>query len=133
MADHLRTDLIADALTNAVAGRNPDPGVVFHSDRGCQYTSPAIRHPRRRLRGPPVGRPDRAVLGQRRRRIVLRLTEGRMHRPAALAHQDLARRAVVDYIAWYNGTRLHSTLGYLTPDEYEAAIDQDQDHLAQVA
>jgi transposase InsO family protein len=39
MADHLRTDLIADALNNAVAGRNPDPGVVFHSDRGCQYTS----------------------------------------------------------------------------------------------
>ncbi|HVH93629.1 MAG TPA: IS3 family transposase [Nocardioidaceae bacterium] len=36
MADYLRTDLIADALTNAVAARNPDPGVVFHSDRGCQ-------------------------------------------------------------------------------------------------
>lgn len=39
MADHLRTDLIADALTNAIATRNPDPGVIFHSDRGCQYTS----------------------------------------------------------------------------------------------
>jgi putative transposase len=39
MADHLRTDLITDALTNAVATRNPDRGVVFHSDRGCQYTS----------------------------------------------------------------------------------------------
>jgi putative transposase len=32
MADHLRTDLIADALSNAVACRDPDPGVVFHSD-----------------------------------------------------------------------------------------------------
>ena len=39
MADHLRTELIADALGNAVAARDPDPGVVFHSDRGCQYTS----------------------------------------------------------------------------------------------
>ena len=39
MADHLRTDLIADALSNAAAGRNPEPGVVFHSDSGCQYTS----------------------------------------------------------------------------------------------
>ncbi len=31
-----------------------------------------------------------------------------------------ARRAIVDYIAWFNGTRLHSALGYQTPDEYEA-------------
>jgi hypothetical protein len=32
MADHLRTELVADALANAVAARDPDPGVVFHSD-----------------------------------------------------------------------------------------------------
>jgi transposase InsO family protein len=38
-ADHLRTDLIAQALTNAVTHRRPAPGVVFHADRGCQYTS----------------------------------------------------------------------------------------------
>ena len=43
----------------------------------------------------------------------------------------MARRAVFDYIAWYNGTRLHSTLGYLTPNEYEGnQRNQDQDHLA---
>ncbi|WP_134736060.1 DDE-type integrase/transposase/recombinase [Amycolatopsis sp. CFH S0740] len=35
-ADHLRTDLIADALNNAVAQRRPEPGVIFHFDRGCQ-------------------------------------------------------------------------------------------------
>jgi putative transposase len=45
----------------------------------------------------------------------------------------MARCAVVDYIAWYNGSRIHSTLGCLTPAEYEAATDQDQHHLAQVA
>ncbi len=39
IADHLRTDLVPDALTNAVAARNPAAGVIFHSDRGCQYTS----------------------------------------------------------------------------------------------
>jgi transposase InsO family protein len=36
MADHLRTELISAALGNAVAARDPDPGVIFHSDRGCQ-------------------------------------------------------------------------------------------------
>ena len=36
-----------------------------------------------------------------------------------------ARRATVEYIAWYNGTRLHSALGYRTPDEFETATDQE--------
>ena len=36
-------------------------------------------------------------------------------------------RAVVEYIAWYNGTRLHSTLDYRTPNEYEEIIDHNQD------
>src|SRR5215208_1393832 len=39
VAEHLRTELVADALTNAVAARDPAAGVVFHADRGCQYTS----------------------------------------------------------------------------------------------
>ena len=39
MAEHLRTELACDALTNAIAARDPAPGVIFHADRGCQYTS----------------------------------------------------------------------------------------------
>ena len=118
-ADHLRTELVADALANAVAVRDPDPGVVFHSDRGCQYTS----H-------------DYAVLAED---LQVRLSVGRTGQcwDNALAEsffaslkgeclnerswptRAAARRAIVDYIAWFNGTRLHSALGYQTPDEYE--------------
>jgi putative transposase len=36
IADHLRTELVAGALANAVAARDPAPGVIFHADRGCQ-------------------------------------------------------------------------------------------------
>jgi len=36
MADHLRTGLVADALSSAVAARGPGPGMIFHSDRRCQ-------------------------------------------------------------------------------------------------
>jgi putative transposase len=39
LAEHLRAELVADTLTNAVAARDPAPGVVFHSDKGCQYVS----------------------------------------------------------------------------------------------
>jgi putative transposase len=36
-----------------------------------------------------------------------------------------ARRATVEYIAWYNGTLLHSALGYRTPDEFETATEEE--------
>jgi transposase InsO family protein len=36
-----------------------------------------------------------------------------------------ARRATVEYIAWYNGTRLHSALGYQTPNEYESTTHKE--------
>jgi transposase InsO family protein len=42
-----------------------------------------------------------------------------------------ARRAIVDYVGWFNGTRLHSALGYLTPNEYEATTrTEDLAHVA---
>jgi transposase InsO family protein len=120
MAEHLRTELACDALTNAIAARDPAPGVIFHADRGCQYTSS-----------------DYALLAGD---LEVRLSTGRTGQcwDNALAESffaslkgeclDLqpwptrtaARRATVEYIAWYNGTRLHSALGYQTPDEYES-------------
>jgi HTH-like domain/Integrase core domain len=86
IADHLRTDLIADALTNAVAARNPDAGVIFHSDRGRPIHLHPVRRPGPRLRRQALGGSHRSMLGQRPGRIVLRLAQGRVPRPAALAH-----------------------------------------------
>jgi transposase InsO family protein len=125
LAEHLRTELVADALTNAVAARDPEPGVVFHSDKGCQYVSG-----------------DYATLADD---LAVTLSTGRTGqcwdnalaesffaslKGECLDHQPwptraAARHATVEYIAWFNGTRLHSALGYMTPNEFEATTDQE--------
>ena len=43
LADHMETGLVADALRMALAARRPAPGLIFHADRGCQYTSEQFR------------------------------------------------------------------------------------------
>ncbi|MBM0224756.1 DDE-type integrase/transposase/recombinase [Micromonospora sp. ATA51] len=71
VADHLRTDLVDAALTDALVRRRPASGLVFHSDRGWQHQ----RRLRRRLpspRRPPLDGPDQLVVRQRPGRGVLR-------------------------------------------------------------
>jgi putative transposase len=42
MADHMRTELVSDALAMALARRRPDPGLIWHSDQGSQFVSLAF-------------------------------------------------------------------------------------------
>ena len=86
LADHLRTELVADALSNAVAARDPQPGVIFHSDRGCQYTSAAYAALAGDCQVTLSAGQDRPVLGQRAGRELLLLAQGRAHRYPRLAH-----------------------------------------------
>jgi transposase InsO family protein len=119
MADHLRTELVSAALANALAVRDPAPGVIFHADRGCQYTSASYAAQAAatgvRLSHGRTGQCwDNALAESFFGSIKGELLDGQTWtRPAA-------RRAVTAYIAWYNGTRLHSALGYKTPAEFEA-------------
>jgi putative transposase len=121
LADHMRTSLVEDALSMAFTTRHPVPGVIFHSDRGCQYTSRDFA---------ALARANGAVLSVSRKgecwdnavaesffaTIKRELTDtGSWPTRAGL------RRAVFDYIeGWYNTRRLHSSLGYLSPATYEA-------------
>ena len=68
-ADNLHTDLVESALRRAVTFRDRATGgtdkVIFHADRGCQYTCDPARRGRRRARRAALGRAHRGVLGQR--------------------------------------------------------------------
>ena len=59
------------------------------------------------------------MLGQRLFRVVFASLKGELTDLHAWPARDTARRAIIEYIAWYNGTRLHSTLGYRSPAEFE--------------
>ena len=71
VADHLRTSLIIEALAAALVTRKPPAGVIFHSDRGCQYTSQEFAVLRRQRRYPVHGT-ARHLLRQCGRRVILR-------------------------------------------------------------
>ncbi|WEH37242.1 IS3 family transposase [Streptomyces sp. AM 4-1-1] len=122
-ADHLRTDLVADALTAAWRQRRPTRPVIFHSDRGCQYTSQqfSARAAEFGVRL-SVGRTGQCwdnALAESFFSTIKRELLGTSAWPSRAA----AHTAIFDFIeGWYNLHRLHSSLGYLSPAEYETAL-----------
>jgi putative transposase len=120
MADHLRSELVVDALEMALHRRRPDPGLVHHSDQGCQYT--AVLFTKRCARagievsmGSVGDCYDNAVCET----FHASLKKERIYRQS-WPTRAAARAAIFEYIeGWYNPRRRHSTLGYLSPSEFE--------------
>jgi transposase InsO family protein len=85
MADHLRTSLVSEALEMAVALRRPQEGLIFHTDRGCQYTAGDFRELLAKHKiTQSLSRPGQCSR-QRRRRELLRNAERGAPLPRRLA------------------------------------------------
>jgi transposase InsO family protein len=122
IAESMEVDLVENAWQMAVANRQPDASLLHHSDRGSQYTSEAYR----------------SLLAKTQCQMSMSRT-GNCYDNAAMEsfHATLkgecafkpfrtkaqARTAIFEFIeVWYNRQRLHSTLGYCSPAEFERSF-----------
>lgn len=124
MANHLRTELVLDALDAAVAQRRPRD-VIHHSDQGSQYTSLGFGG---RCREAGV-RPSRGSVGDAYDNAMCEsffaTLECELLARRRFASQAEARVAVFSFVeGWYNPVRLHSALGYRSPVDYEQQMQE---------
>jgi len=117
----MRAELVCDALRAAVAARGNTrmDGVILHSDRGSQYTSGEFANAChdlgvRRSMGRTGSCLDNAVAESWFASLKVELTSRTRYRTRAQA-----RQAIFRWISRYNQRRLHSSLGYSTPCEFE--------------
>lgn len=118
-ADHLAAGLVLAAVDVAIAARSPGPGLVHHSDRGTQYASVALGA---RLAEAGIsismGAPGSAYDNALAEAFFASLETELIDR-SAWASRDDALRDVLDWTEFYNTTRLHSSIGYVSPVEFE--------------
>ena len=119
MADHMREDLVDEALHLALGRRQPAAGLVHHSDRGSQYTSDGYQQLLARNQitvsmSRPANCYDNAMMESFWATVKAECAN------APFASRAAARLALFEYLeVWYNRQRLHSALGYTSPVNFE--------------
>jgi transposase InsO family protein len=125
IADHIRAELVVDALQMARWNRRPQPGTVVHSDRGSVYASWIFGHRLREagLLG-SMGRVASSVDNSMIESFWSTLQREVLDRQRWATRAQLAS-AIFEWIeAFYNPVRRHSALGYLSPVAFEALHTQ---------
>jgi putative transposase len=120
MAEHMRAELVVEALEMAIWQRRPETGLVHHSDRGGQYVS-LIFGQSARAAGIDIsmGAKGCALDNAVAEAFFATLKKELTRRRAWPTRRELQSAVFAWIEGWYNRHRLHSTLGYLSPADYE--------------
>jgi transposase InsO family protein len=124
MAGHMRVELVSDALRMALARRAPGEGLLHHSDRGIQYASEDYLYllQSHDIQMSMSGKGDcwdNAAMES----FWATLKTELVHHEHYATHEQ-ARASIFEYIeVFYNRQRLHSSLGYLSPEAFEASLN----------
>ncbi len=124
MSDDLKARGVAEALMMALGRRRPGAGLLHHTARGVQYAcelyrSVLERHGITASMSRPGNRYDNAVVES-----FFGTLKGELVDRAHYRKRDEARASVFEWIeCWYNRRRRHSSLGYVSPEAFEARIN----------
>lgn len=119
LQDTLKEELVLTSLKSAIKSREPDPGLIHHSDRGGQYAGRAYRRLLARWHiKQSMSRAENCYDN-----AFLESCFGTIKREIEMEVYDdmrTARKEIATYVRYYNRVRLHSSLDYQTPTEFEA-------------
>ena len=127
LGENMQTWLVSAAITKAALEQPRAPGAFFHSDRGCQYTSGEFS----KLCSTfgltqSMSRTGNCWDNAWSESFFASFKSECFPESGIFETKELARRAIFDYFeTFYNRSRLHSTLGYLSPDDYVARYHQN--------
>jgi len=124
MQPHMKADLTCQALSMAIQSRRPGAGLLHHSDRGVQY---ACAEYRQKLTEagiePSMSRTGNCYDNAVTESFFGTLKTELVHHEHYATHQQ-ARQSIFEWIeVFYNRQRKHSSLGYLSPEAFEAKLN----------
>jgi putative transposase len=119
MQDHMRVNLVGDALKMAWFRRRPEAGLIFHSDRGSQYCSYEFQGLLSEYKmQSSMSRKGNCWDNAPTESLWGRLKVGRLYGRRFETRRE-AMDEVMSWLTFYNRDRLHSTLGYMSPMAFE--------------
>ena len=134
VARSMQTDLVLDALEQALWARSGAEGVVHHSDRGCQYLS--IRYTERLKEAgvePSVGSVGDSYDNALAESVIGLYKTEVIHHRGPWRNLDEVEYATLVWIDWFNKRRLLEPIGHVPPAEFESMYDRQQDESAAAA